>query len=304
MEFDNSWTAFLDPGKATSYFDLERPPPFAADAVGFRPGNAWWLAELSRLIYRQEEGETGRVATGFGRNHFLGAHGLRETCFVNRQGTQYALIESLVADKPFAVLVFRGSSQPLNWLTDINLMPSRWPPDGLVHQGFKAAFDRIWPELEARLKSVDGVIAGRTFLYYTGHSLGAALATMAAVRRKPHGLYTFGSPRIGNAAFAATLNCPAFRLVNNRDCVSGLPPALGPLPFRHTGTLYYITHDSCLLAEPSRERVAADRRQPDFWRRRPAEPRFFGPPQCMADHAPVNYVAHLERVLAAARDTL
>lgn len=298
MDFDNSWAAFLDPGKADVYFDQEGMPLFVADAVSFSLGNAWWLAELSRLIYRRQEDETSRPV-GPGRNHFLEAHGLQETTFFNRHGIQCALVESVGADNPFAVLVFRGSSQPCNWFTDINCMSSRCFSGGMVHRGFLAAFDMVWPELEKRLESMIEESGGRTTLYYAGHSLGAALATLAAVRRKPHALYTFGSPKTGDRDFIATLNCPVFRLVNNRDVVTELPPELWPLNFTHTGGLHYITHDSRLLVEPSRAAVVADRRQSAALRRCPDDERFMNPPQFLADHAPVNYVAHLQRAVTA-----
>lgn len=42
-------------------------------------------------------------------------------------------------------------------------------------------------------------------VFYTEHSLGAALATLAAARRAPKAGYAFGSPRVGNQAFTSTL---------------------------------------------------------------------------------------------------
>lgn len=62
----------------------------------------------------------------------------------------------------------------------------------------------------------------------TGHSLGGALATLAAVDvtlNRPHvpvDLYTFGAPRIGNKAFAQWFDAQiqdSIRLVNNSDVV-------------------------------------------------------------------------------------
>ncbi|MBL4845162.1 MAG: lipase family protein [Planctomycetes bacterium] len=67
---------------------------------------------------------------------------------------------------------------------------------GQVHGGFKAAFDSIWPDVEQYLKTAPSDV------WFTGHSLGGAVATLAAAR---HGssarLYTYGSPRVGTPAF-------------------------------------------------------------------------------------------------------
>ena len=68
---------------------------------------------------------------------------------------------------------------------------------GKVHRGFKHALAEVWEEkgLFEYIKSRD--TSNRT-IWFTGHSLGAALATLAANRYgKAQGLYTFGSPAWG-----------------------------------------------------------------------------------------------------------
>jgi len=113
-----------------------------------------------------------------------------------------------------------------------------------VHRGFDHALDSVWPQVEEAIEKADG----KRVLFH-GHSLGGALAQLAAVRAVEAGvveggnisLYTIGSPRIGNAAFAdfVTQQIPtAYRLVNEseaglRDLVSTVPPRR--LGFRHGG---------------------------------------------------------------------
>jgi len=49
---DRSWEALLKPGEAGEYFVAPNRAGLFLElaAPGFSPVNAWWLAELSRLI--------------------------------------------------------------------------------------------------------------------------------------------------------------------------------------------------------------------------------------------------------------
>ena len=180
--------------------------------------------------------------------------------------------------------------------TDTQLTAEDWPQGGLVHEGFQEALDDVWAEIETVL---DGGLDGGTPVFYTGHSLGGALATLAASRRPPRAVYTYGAPRVGDRDFVATLeDVPFFRVVNNRDVVTRLPPSLPHLKLVDAGELHYIAHDNRMLVDPSEEVVEQDRRKAaeeleDTVDRR----RWFDPPQKLADHSPINYVTHLERYL-------
>ena len=70
---------------------------------------------------------------------------------------------------------------------------------GKVHLGIATALDFVWDSFKDRIS------ADRP-LFITGHSLGGGLATLAAARlsqgRDVHGVYTFGSPRVGDSEFA------------------------------------------------------------------------------------------------------
>src|SRR5262249_54451343 len=106
-------------------------------------------------------------------------------------------------------------------------------------------------------------VLGAKPVWLTGHSLGAALATLAAARwaagHRVQGLYTFGSPRVGNAAFAATVPGPCYRFVNNNDVVTRLPPPGLFAGYRHVGVLKYIRTDGVIVEDPAPEGVARDR---------------------------------------------
>lgn len=167
------------------------------------------------------------------------------------------------------MLVFRGTEQsPKDFITDLQVELRSLPnSSAAVHAGFREALDSVWDEIAAELSSLTCPV------YYTGHSLGGALATLAAARRLPRAVYTFGSPRVGNQAFAASLErVPFHRVVDDQDAVCLLLPEI--LGYCHVGELH-------TLREP----------HATFFNRLLSWPgRLFAPPKPLADHAPVNYV--------------
>jgi hypothetical protein len=292
MDFDNSWDAVLRPGKATVYFDVLKDTTFEADSSSYSKINAWWLAELCRLIYRQGSDEIDGTA-GPTRKEVLAGVKLDEVDFFNEADTEAALIKPVEASAPqFAALILRGTNDLRDWLTDFDAIPDGWVGGGVVHRGFAEAFELV---RERIIASLDQNVPADCPLFAAGHSLGGALATLLASLRPPRALYTFGSPRVGDNDFGATLaGVKTFRVVNNRDVVTTVPP---PLPFHHVGELHYITHEADILVNPDDETVARDRLKRDWfsflsldWKK-----LFTNAPEPFADHAPVNYVAHLER---------
>ena len=89
----------------------------------------------------------------------------------------------------------------------------------------------------------------RKDVYMTGHSLGAAMATIAATRYQPHELFTFGSPRVGGPRFIKHVKCPHYRFMNNNDIVCRIPPAW--LGFRHHGEMIYFDRNGEKQPKPT-----------------------------------------------------
>lgn len=127
-----------------------------------------------------------------------------------------------------AVLAFRGSDPVTlpNWVTDaVVRLVERPEYQGRVHQGFSSVLKRSWGPILGILED-----AGDKPLFLTGHSMGGALAVLAACRlaklgRPPVAIYTFGSPRIGDRSFCAGYALPTYRIVNRLDLVPELPLA-------------------------------------------------------------------------------
>lgn len=275
MSPDTSWNALLRPWISDRYFDVPCPCLFETDAPDCSIINAWWLCELSRLIYRQGTDETGADALLPTRSEILLGVGMREIeTFSN--GTNYcALIESRdCTSRPFAALVFRGTSGFEGWLSNLKAIQTCWPGGGSVHSGFKADFLGLWEKIESALLKTD------LPLYFTGHSLGGALAILAASMFPAQAVYTFGAPRTGDAVFAESLkNARIYRYENDRDIITTVPPSAIPFDFCHAGLPICLKDDMRTGLESGGIRGLT------------------GPPEFLSDHAPVNYTIRLENGL-------
>ncbi|HEU0191767.1 MAG TPA: lipase family protein [Mycobacterium sp.] len=145
-----------------------------------------------------------------------------------------------------AFLSFRGSSDLSDWLADFDFVPANYRPVsgfGQVHTGFQDVYECVRADIAANLAAAT---AGCDHILIVGHSLGAALAVLAApdIARTKLGkppntieprLVTFGGPRVGlsdfAAAFDAAIEC-CYRVVNFLDIV----PLVPPTPYVHVGT--------------------------------------------------------------------
>lgn len=244
----------------------------------------WICAELSRLAYyRFEDLDGPRLERALVRAGFSAPK-----CF-NAQGTGAQAIGTL-APNGTVFIAYRGT-QPkalLDLLADIRFGLVEWPQGGRVHEGFLASYHSLRDEIDEWLDQ-----SGMRALVVTGHSLGAALATLLASARPDADLVTFGSPRVGDAEFASTFaSRRARRYVDCTDQVTAAPPEL--IGYRHlTGEIYLDRFGTAHAPPPSPDEIAADRaagRRHYFakhaWRIWANVLARDG-----ADHAPVNYLS-------------
>ncbi|MGB5746323.1 MAG: lipase family protein [Desulfobacterales bacterium] len=228
------------------YFKNRDHLPFRYQAKIFDMVNAWWLAEASTLVYSEPDfvTETFQKNAGFAQVKFF--EDKTTQCFV-------------ASNNQFAVVAFRGSEARLrdgdsdpgyifaDWVANFNFLPEEWDQGGSVHRGFKAALAEVWIDLKAY---ITGLQKNSLRIWMTGHSLGAALATLAAARYgNVQGLYTFGSPRVGDQDFKKDFNVNAYRFVNNSDIVTRVPPAS---LYCHVGELRYIDSEGTIHDNPNR----------------------------------------------------
>lgn len=288
MQTSTTWNDLLYPGNATDFFTRQVFPLFDPDAKGYNRDNARWLAELSRLVYRHDSEENDPPPQPT-RSSFLAAAKFKQIKFFEskKTDTQAMLVES-TTQPHYAVLAFRGTEQNTSDLkTDIKIWKGfpaaiksatchQNPNEIFIHDGFREDLDSptqnqatVWDEIQTELLKLTCPV------FYTGHSLGAALATLAAARHEPKAAYTFGSPRVGNLAFAKTLtNVPIYRVVDDKDLVTTIPPER--IWFKRTGFVH--VGEEHQLRDNQANLILG-------WLK-----NFGDPPKCLTDHAPINYV--------------
>ncbi len=171
---------------------------------------------------------------------------------------------------------------------DLKAAPVMAETVGRVHRGFKAEVDELWPMVKEDLLRVGKTRKG----WFTGHSLGAAMATIMASRCEDdpeapniEELYTYGSPRVGWRSFVDSLNCTHHRWVNNNDIVTRVPLAI--MGYRHDGTEHYMNAYGNVRKHTGWQRVK------DRWRGMWMGLKN-GSIDNFSDHSMVNYIANLE----------
>ncbi len=190
--------------------------------------------------------------------HAAAEIGLPTQRFFDRDGAQ-AYFFSNEVDR---IIAFRGT-EPTDWndiRADLYALQAAAETVGRVHVGFKAEVDDLWPKLEEELKD------NRKTLWFTGHSLGGAMATICAGRCKlsyipsdPAGLFTYGSPRVGNRRYVRYAKIEHYRWVNNNDIVTRVPPAWSG--YRHCGVEMYLDRHGRLRRRLAGWARTADRLQ-------------------------------------------
>lgn len=250
-------------------------PDFPADDRGaaYNDRVAVWMARCAQLCYENPT----TIST------YLQQNGFTRVCFFYGDSTSCYLAEHA---SDFAVLAFRGTQAAdfKDVWTDLSVIKRPMPeyaappavngnkePAGAVHGGFLSALNEVCRvhvvptadtsiEIQSYGKSEirDAVSAARdrgSRLYITGHSLGGALATLAAYRLQREfavtAVYTIGSPRVASKTFAKRnpldgqpsaqppSNHPApnyYRIVHQQDIVTHIPL----IGYQHVGREHHL----------------------------------------------------------------
>lgn len=230
------------------------------------------FAELSRLAYANPDVVENIVYEA----------GLDQCIFIARDGA-----EAYVFGNRFDCMIVCRGTEPNQW-NDIKADANAWTiasDVGRVHSGFHTEVNELWPLLEQQIKE------NQRPMWFSGHSLGGAMAAVCAVRCKispipsnPQAIFSYGAPRVGDRTYTSFLKVKHYRWVNNNDIVPRVPPLW--LGYRHMGQEIYINR---------RGRISNLR----SWLR--VRDRFWGLIASLkhckldyfSDHSMVDYIAHI-----------
>jgi hypothetical protein len=219
-------------------YDKDAFKRFDASALDFKIDNARALMWFSQLAY-----ETHRPST-------INAVALEEwgftsvAPFIQQKTSVTASFETcgLIGQRDKAVILAFAGTDPGIWqnlVSDFTPIPQAGSD---IHDGFRVAAEAAQPQID---QAVQLCLQSGESLFVTGHSLGAAIAALAALRASkagmpPRAVYTFGMPRVGGPLFAASyahLSNVTYRLVHGLDLVARVPPRKLLTGFHHVGRL-------------------------------------------------------------------
>ena len=192
------------------------PPSPDGVADGYHRGLASLCAVASQLVYQSDDAVKGALGA-------LQASGLSLIVEHNHRCLLLAYTDCII-------VAFRGTDagELADWKTNLQHKPASGA-FGLVHSGYLAAVDLLWPRITA---SLERMRENEQTLLLTGHSMGGALAVVAAAKFAADaaipvaGLYTFGQPAVAEASFerelATRVGGRYFRFVNSVDMVPGI----------------------------------------------------------------------------------
>ena len=274
------------PNEGRTYFEGCGDHPFRHSCGGFDLCNAWWMAEAALLAYADEDFVAARFREA----------GLPEVRYFHGKSTQcYA-----AHGDDFVIVAFSGSDMRerkgndvfdalADWMVNLRFDTVPSERGGRVHRGFSEALDEVWDDGNGGLKPyLDGLCGkGSREVWFTGHSLGGALATLAAGRheRAPE-VYTFGAPRVEDEEYVDGLDTPVYRFVNGRDTVPKLPLRGA---YRHAGVEKYVDDEGRIHdGKPGGDGLRAKGRRAvrGLLTTKPSG-------RALREHAPILYAAHV-----------
>lgn len=205
---------------------------FDPKAINWSPANALALADASQLAYNSSESEIHATCQqwGFSQSRVFMDPALGLQAF-------------LAIRSDCLLLSFRGSNNLNNWIGNFHAELVDFgsyfniQSIGHTHGGFTYGLTHsLWMQTLETIKEWGAITQP---LWITGHSLGGALAVLAAsafyfsVRRPVAGIYTYAQPRVGDMQFAAMfdnqLMAQHYRFVNAFDIVPHVPPPIFPI---------------------------------------------------------------------------
>jgi len=153
------------------------------------------------------------------------------TIFANQSEKATDRFGFVISNEHYSIIAFRGSSTSADWIHDFIAQQIEFPyvnNIGATHKGFTEIYSTVRESMFEHIAA----LPEHKPLYITGHSLGGALATLAAIDIMCNSpisqvsVYTYASPRVGDPHFVKQYNyiVPVhWRFQNKYDIVPHLP---------------------------------------------------------------------------------
>ncbi|MBN1302262.1 MAG: lipase family protein [Melioribacteraceae bacterium] len=222
-----------------AYFEVERENDnfirFIGEAIKTDPSNAEMLGKLVdryKELTRSISTSGTAIVSEKDLADLLDKNGFEyKPPYLNCGSAQGFMCVWKNRESPFVVVAFRGSEKKIeDWLTNADALPAS-PTEvekGKVHRGFYRDFMGLKDQIEKTLSEICREVDNNCVpVYFTGHSLGGAVATIATRELMSDGegaCYTFGAPRVGDYEYFEFVKTPVYRIVNSSDIIPTVPP--------------------------------------------------------------------------------
>ncbi|WP_412971451.1 lipase family protein [Glaciecola sp. MF2-115] len=228
--------------------------------TGFDFNKALYLCQLSNLVYENESIISSTINSHYNfDDYYYYSMASHKKLFRNNFTAQliafirgkrsvidlqfmYLQKKDEKSGKNLITIVFQGSQEPQDWMTNLSFKDINFLKRGNVHRGFYQGFRLFFQTLRKYSKDANNNIPNTVFdnidvfnqtskIILTGHSLGGALATLTSCYLMEQGIksenievYTFGAPPVGAIDYCNYYKekLAIYRLVNSDDVVPKL----------------------------------------------------------------------------------
>ena len=246
--------------------------------MGFKERSLLFAQLASIAYYSEKKARSQAKRLGFTTTEFYNKEGAQAYRFMNKE-------DLVIACRGTEPTEFNDIS------ADLKALPVMAETISRVHQGFKDEVDELWPDI---CEDINRKTNAKKKLWFCGHSLGAAMATIMSSRclhneelNNPVELYTFGSPRVGWRGYVKSLGVTHHRWKNNNDIVTTVP--LWVMGFVHHGTEHYLNAYGNYRS-PTGWQLCKDKWRGIWMGLKQGKIDSFG------DHSMTEYIKHIENI--------